>query len=1139
MEGQRLNPFEHALKRPDTYIGSALTQEGVQWAFDPESQVIVRKKMHYNPGLVRIFVEILSNAIDNRWRSEVQGPVMKRIDIKADTDTGQISVWNDGADISTAKCTFVYTDPITQQKIRDELYPAQLYFGYMLAGTNYDDDQKRKTSGRNGMGAKAANVFSKEFTVEHASARGRRKRTFRYAENLTIRFPPEEEPFRCKFGYTLVSFKPDYEFFGYHWGMDAPLQSLIEKLACDCAMITGLHVTFNGRKISLGSLEKYVALYYPRAPVLRLAGPEGEAVLVDTAAEAPEETVPSLPQISFVNGVGTEDGGVHVKAWQDAFVGSFVRYFNARKGKTTGQQLKVSARDIYPYLMVFVRCEVENPTFQSQTKTCLASPTPAVTRMDKKGFERMMKWPFAKRLVEKLEEKTLRLQSRKESAGKRVLAFGSKADDANWAGTRRSAQCTLFITEGQSAKAFATAGIATLPQGHDKNGAFAIKGKFINATNNSALRLGDNKEVQALARILGLERDRDYSQDEAYRRLRYGTVCFLTDADDDGIHIRGLLINFFASQYPSLWKRTKPFFCSMSTPVNRVQYAGRKKPLYFYCTPDFLAWQASAPQAKPASVLYIKGLGTMTSAHAKREFANPKTIAYVAEHTPAEMREMKLGFDGLCSGLRKEWIRAELKKRQQRPAGLSQFAGTMTLSSFINEQVIVYHCTALTRALPSFIDGLKESQRKILFGCFLKKLKKPAKVDQLAGFIAERTGYRHGGVSLQETIVKMAQGFVGSNNVPLLQNAGQFGSRAQGGADAAASRYIFTAPEPLARLLYPVGDDPILHRVKDEGEELEPIFFAPVVPVLLLNGCRGIASGFSTLVPAYNPLDLIAWVRAWIGGGDTSERPPLIPWYRGYTGKIALRDDQTAWTSRGSLEHDEKTNFWHVRELPVGLWTDKFKEYLETMGSAKRSLLSSIATYNTPNTVHFKFRAVKNFRPSVEVANNLSVLKQVHSLRNMVALDEKGYPLSFKTPEELLEKFCPLRLKLYQKRKHYLLGSLSNECAVAQNKVKFIRAIIEKKLKLNQEDGVLSTRLPVLGISPDSNGSYGYLLNLPTAHVLSKKKLADLENTSADLDRSLSSLQRLSPAALWLRDLKAFETGYVKFLNSSSTRDDC
>ncbi len=1140
-EGKRLNHFEHALKRPDVYIGSVKTVQTEEWCFEEKTCTIQKKRVRYNPGLVRIFIEILSNSIDNKWRSEKAGIPMKRIAITLDEAAASISVWNDGAEIPTGKRKYSYKDPVTQTVTENEIYPAELYFGYMLAGTNYDDTQERKTSGRNGMGAKAANVFSQRFEVDHASAAGKCRLIFRYETNLTKRHPPESSPYRRKTGYTRVTFVPDYAYFKYP-GLDKALRSVYTKLAYDTAMITGLQVSVNGEKIEASTLEKYVALYFPSGSTLKLCSPTGDEAVVVEAEANEEDTLPSIPHVSFVNGVYTQGGGVHVKAWQDAFISNFVRQFNARKGS----KLKATARDVYPYLVLFVRCEVTNPAFQSQTKAHLMNPTPLVVKLPKKGFERMLKWKFATRLIEKLQEKADRMQARKETVGKRLLSFGSKADDANWAGTRKSAECTLFITEGQSAKAFATAGISTLPHGHDRYGAFAIKGKFINAKNNSARILHENIEVQALARIVGLERGRDYSTEADFSRLRYGKVCFLTDADDDGIHIRGLLINFFAVVYPSLWKRKKNFFTSMSTPVNMVTYSGRRAPLYFYTTPDFLAWQAQAHGVKPSSVRYIKGLGTMTAQQAKKEFGHPKNIQYVADASSEELEALRLGFDGTASSQRKSWILEEIHRRNKQLLASeslpppSQYEGVMSLTSFIGNHVIVYHCTAVTRALPSFVDGLKESQRKILYGCFLKNLKKPGKVDQLAGFIAERTGYRHGGVSLQETIVKMAQGFVGSNNLPLLQNSGQFGSRAQGGADAAAARYIYTAPERITRFLYRIEDDAILPRVVEDGVEVEPVFYAPIIPVVLVNGARGIASGFSTLIPAYNPLDLVAWIRKWIKSPAREVRhaTKLVPWYRGFTGTVSLCSDGRAWTSAGTLGF-EKDNAWHVRELPVGLWTGKFKEYLEGMASTKRkNLVTSISTYNTPNTVHFKFRAAKHFIPSINHAHNLNVLQQKHSLKNMTAIDEKGVPVTFESAEVLLYRFCSFRLPFYEKRRQFLLRRLQREQHIAVNKVQYIRAIIEHQLDMAQETGPLEKSFAALGLVRIED-SYAYLLNIPTSHVMSKARADDLESKATALAQEVTLIQASSPELLWLADLTDFEKAYRTFLKTSVKRDDC
>jgi len=527
----------------------------------------------------------------------------------------------------------------------------------------------------------------------------------------------------------------------------------------------------------------------------------------------------------------------------------------------------------------------------------------------------------------------------------------------------------------------------------------------------------------------------------------------------------------------------------------------------------------------------------MTVQQAKYEFANPKMISYKAENNENEKKNLKLGFDGSVSQLRKKWILEEIEKRQHNETrGLAQFKGNMTLSSFINHHVIVYHCTAITRALPSYIDGLKESQRKILYGCFLKNLTKPAKVDQLAGFIAERTGYRHGGVSLQDTIVKMGQGFVGSNNIPLLQNAGQFGSRLQGGTDAAAARYIYTAPERLTRAIFPQVDDIILSRVVEDGVDVEPLFYAPVIPTVLANGSRGIASGFSTFIPAYNPLDLVAWIREWLRSPQKVKQSPLVPWYRGYKGTITLHKDKKYWTSEGSLKY-EKDGYWHVRELPIGLWTGKFKEHLEKL-ALKKNLIVSISTYNTPNTIHFKFRVNKDFIPSVQVSGNMNLLFQKHSLTNLTALDSDGVPDTFETPEAILYQFCRVRLEIYGKRLDYLFQSLNVAMKIAMNKSKFIRAVVDRSIDMLQTDDTLFRALDTLGIER-LDGTFQYLLDIPTGHLLSQAKVASLEAKVESLQKNIDMIKSTTAKELWIKDLVKFKIEYKRFLKTSVRRDDC
>ena len=165
------------------------------------------------------------------------------------------------------------------------------------------------------------------------------------------------------------------------------------------------------------------------------------------------------------------------------------------------------------------------------------------------------------------------------------------------------------------------------------------------------------------------------------------------------------------------------------------------------------------------------------------------------------------------------------------------------------------------RSIPSLCDGLKPGQRKILFACFKRKLKNEIKVAQLSGYVAEHSAYHHGEVSLQGTIVAMAQNFVASNNINLLLPNGQFGTRNMGGKDCASARYIFTALSPVTRYLFPESDDQVLQYLEEEGQSIEPNHYLPIIPLSLVNGAEGIGTGWSTFIPQHNPRDIVDNIR--------------------------------------------------------------------------------------------------------------------------------------------------------------------------------------------------------------------------------------------------------------------------------------
>lgn len=1211
-QGKRLNPFQHALQRPDTYIGSIKTVERDMWVYEePETHengegaegeentepvrkgVFAYKKINYNQGLTRIFVEIMSNGIDNKWRSEAHGLQMKKLDFSVETDPesekyGWITVVNDGYCIPVEKSVYEYHEYRTNKVIKEELYPAEVFFGEMLAGTNFEEDNTRKTSGRNGLGAKAAIVFSKEAEVEHTNPDQQKKFKQTYYDNGTRRDPPEITTYKAKTGYTSFSFLPDYERFGYP-GMDADFYSLIKGYVYEAAMITGLTVTLNGEKIVVKDMEKFARLFYPNAKdhkMISFKAPNGdECVLVERGvpdADIAEE----VSHISWINGIKTRDGGVHVDPWVKSIFDKLVKTFNARKPKKGEKEaLKASAKEIYPYFVLFVRAEAPGAQFDSQTKDRMTQPDIdlAPSKEEKTAFngeineamKKLMKWNFVGLLEEKLSMKAERSQARKEGT-KRKMAFGENVTEANRAGTKEGYKCTLFITEGASAKAFADRIISVIENGSDYFGSFAIKGKFINVQKTSQSVASANEEMKILKRILGLTTGQVYTDTS---ELRYGHVCLMTDQDDDGFHIKGLLLNVFYHYWPSLFKLVcedgSPYFMleSFTTAVVIATW-GKNMMKIFYSNPEFRSWYEKEGQhIKGLKVRYLKGLGSHSPGDELIYLEDQKKLLYTLDGEDSDW--MTLGFADKQTDWRKEWITRDMTK----PGEMSLVEedslpitvdGPISLSTFVDEQLIIYHKMALSRAIPNMYDGFKHAQRQVFYGITEDPDARKGSlqnVENLIGSVKKLTGYHHGGVSLEGTIVNMAQGFVGSNNIPLLVNGGEFGTRLKGGEDAAAARYISTKPEEIVETLYNKMDLPLLEKVVEDGKEREYKMYMPLMPTVLINGGAGIASGYSSSIPNYNPEDIANWEEAWIDSEDgVVNLPPLVPWYRGFTGEITLMEKEgtkykpwdpetstgkpIAWMSRGILEQG-KGGWWHIKELPIGLWTNKMKihlEYLETGVPPEKSkkkkgekCLLDVNWKGTTNTVLWDIKPSKDFIPDMEVAGNFKNMVSIERLTNIHVLDENGYPRKYESPEDLLQDFCKTRLDYYERRRSYWLDEYNKEYEKESDRYKYVKAVVEKKLNMHQKADKLEKDMLAMGLRKIASGkensegeakeSFDYLLSMQM-RSMTVEKLVEIKNTVDKTKSRYDELEAKTARDLWKEDLAAFRIAYAKFLKT-------
>ena len=391
----------------------------------------------------------------------------------------------------------------------------------------------------------------------------------------------------------------------------------------------------------------------------------------------------------------------------------------------------------------------------------------------------------------------------------------------------------------------------------------------------------------------------------------------------------------------------------------------------------------------------------------------------------------------------------------------------ITYDDFINKELILFSMADNMRSIPSVIDGFKPGQRKVLYTCFRRNLKKDVKVVELAGSVSGLTAYAYGDVSLQQTIVGLAQNFVGSNNINCLEPSGNFGSRLQGGQDAASARYIYTRLSPFARRIFHQSDEALLTYNTDDGRTIEPEMYAPIVPMILINGADGIGTGWSTSIPNYKPEDVIENLVRRMDNDSKDAMLPMTPWFRGWTGEVEqLGEDRFKFTGTISSTGDNEVA---ITELPIRLWTQDFKERLEEIIKAEKvpSFIKDYTEYNTPSKVHFIIKMEeKKMSENVNKLEELFKLSKSMATTNLVAFDAQGRIHKYATPLDIMEEFYQVRLRFYQKRKQHLLNEMRKELEKLTNQARFIKMIIDGKLVVSKKKKpVLVTELQKLGFT--------------------------------------------------------------------------
>ena len=1131
---QRKTDKQHILDNPDTYIGSVENVDAQMWVFDDANKKIVLKDIEYIPGLYKLFEEGIVNCRDHVIRMIQSKNIEKKFVTYIDTtinDDGTITMANDGNGIDVAKHP------------EYDLWIPEMIFGHLRTSTNYNKDEKKIVGGKNGFGFKLVLIWSEYGKVETVDHVRGLKYVQEFNRNLDEICPPTiTKVSTSSKPYTKVTFKPDYKRLGIQ-GLTPDMLALLKKRVYDIGAVTDHSI----KKIKVGlatgsgpvetipvkNFQQYIDLYIGSKDECKRVYEQSDDRWEYAVAMSPTH---EFVQVSFVNGIATFKGGKHV----DYIVGQIVRklcdYIEKKK------KIKVNSSAIKEQLILFLRCDVENPSFDSQTKDFMNTPSAkfgSSCQVSDAFIEKVAKMGVMDLACSLTEAKESKLAKKSDGSKTKSIRGIANFIDANHSGTAQSKDCILILCEGLSALSGIVSGLSST----DRNtmGIYPLKGKLLNVRGEVIKRIAENKEISDLKKILGLETGKVYdSITDVHKHLRYGKIMFMTDQDLDGSHIKGLCINLFHSEWASLI-HIPGFLSFMNTPILRAKKGAQVQ--LFYNDGEYLNWKEAqgANESKGWTIKYFKGLGTSTAAEFKDYFANKKIVDFVYTGQVSDDTIDKV-FNKKRPDDRKTWL-----ENYDKNSYLDTSSPQVQYEQFIDREMIHFSTYDCARSIPNMVDGLKISLRKILFSAFKRRLTSEIKVAQFSGYVSEHSAYHHGEASLNGAIVNMAQNYVGSNNINLLEPNGQFGTRLQGGQDSASERYIFTMLNTLTRSLFPEADDAVLSYLNDDGTMVEPEYYVPILPFALVNGISGIGTGFSCNIEPYNPKQLIQYLRNKLQNHLNAME--FVPYYEGFQGEVIKMCDNK-YLIKGKYEKigDDKIR---ITELPVGTWTMPYTTFLEGLldggvdktGKKVSPTIKDFTSVSTEVTVDFTVVFPKDKLEELEAtvdANGCNGLMKTLKLfttvstTNMHMFNSECKLHKYGSVEEIIDDFYGVRMGLYQKRKDYLVDAMSQKLVKLSNRARYIQETLKGTIDLRKKTAQQVTDLLTTMNFTTIDGDFKYLIKMPMDSV-TEENVANIMKEKADTEAELATLRATTLETMWLGELDTLESAYDTYKKKRET----
>ncbi|XP_059654326.1 DNA topoisomerase 2-like [Cornus florida] len=1068
---------KHEAFRPETYLGSLGKETKTCWVY--ENGGLVQRLVTYVPCLYNIFQEILLNVSDHKQRD----PTMDSVKVEIDVEQGCISVWNNGSGL-----------PVEMHRGMD-VYVPELLFGQFFQTTTIDSDRGGKaTVGRNGFGAKIVNSFSTKFVVETADGKRRKRYKQVFINNMEMKLSPVISDCTDDENWTRVSFKPDLKKFDMIH-LEDDIVAMMRKRVIELAAYLGetVNVELNGEQVLIKSFFDYVELYMQYSskdildPIPRITQKINERCEICVSSSDGH-----FQQVSFVNGCATSVGGTHVNYITEQ-IKDYLTNVNGENETEENENTKLDAKDL-SNLWVFLNVVIDNPQFGTLEKENL------VVSQNRFCSELELSQEFLQKVAKVKQETEERLLGKKlknitisditEGRGNKIYGI-SNLNDAYYAGGIDYQKCTLILTEGASAMALAEVGISVV--GNDYYGVLSLKGKLLN--------------------VQGEKID----------------LCF---QDHDGSHLKGLIINLFNEHWPSLLQ-IPSFLVELVIPI--VKATNTNGTLSFYSIPEYESWTKSlGGNLSNWFIKHYKGPGAHTAEEGRNYFKDiGKLTKEFVWDSDDKGKAIRFFFDEKKTKERRDWIRlskvglhtSEYINPEQKLIGYREF---------VNKELIHFSRAVLHRSIASVVDGLKPTQRKILFSSFKYNFNREVKVEAFASFACRETAYHHTESVLADTIVRMARDFVGTNNISLFQPIGQFGSRLNGGTDdKVRTRYLYTRLSPITRSIFPEHDDNLLTYLKEDGMSVEPNWYIPIIPMILANGSVGIGSGWSSNIPNFNPREIVSNLRHLLRGEPID---PMKPWYKGFKGDIDIkttRKGKLSYIARGKIKEVNETTV-RIEELPIQKWTEKYKKFLESnmTGNAKSEnpFIEGFRDHNSDTNVDFEVSLTKE---NLDEARKEGLLKKFDltypiNLGNMNLFDSEGMLKKYESPEQILKEFFPIRLEFYKKRKMFMQKNLERKLLIVKNQIRLwnnYTAIVQPT------EGSQVLRMRELGLqtfgeiteTPEADLESGYAYLAMPAEFFAPEGLQKIQDSEAKLQKELDDINEESPEFTWLKELNQFE----------------